>query len=203
MSEDAMLSGLIVRNIGDIEAAIAMADHILDTQFLNEVEQCAAGSEWDTKRDEEGLTYLTKQDWLLADGDEEEAEFCLSFDEIPGVNGEFVWTWIATATGSGPNGAKLGLVFEQDPITPARFKKLLANSPDLITRLRNHQFELDASGKKLFIPIGIDPALLARAFEEEDFDAALEPVQTAVRSASAAANDLDLLAELVRADAAK
>lgn len=198
MSEDAALAALIVRNIGDIEAAINTAEGKLDKRFLEEVKQAAQTSlsqVWNVKSGEdEEDTWLTKQDWLK----DEDEDFWLQFAEIAGLNGEPDWTWIAVATASGPKGATYALIFEQAAITPARFKQILNNNPELTARLRKRGFERDESGKQLFIRITIDREALAQAFEKDDFDAALKPVQAAVKTASDAIEDLDDLVRIIR-----
>lgn len=203
MSEDVALAALIVRNIGDIEAALSTAQNQLDKRFFDEVEQATQASSdqiWNVKydRDEDDVR-LTKQDWPSG----EDEDFCLQFGELAGANGETEWTWIATSTGSGPNGATFALIFKQKSVTEARLKQLLSNHPELTTRLRERGFKRDESGKQLFTPITIDREALAQAFEKDDFDVALEPIQTAVKTASAAVKELDELVRLIRSQAAR
>jgi hypothetical protein len=197
MSEDAALAALLVRNIGDIEAAINTAENILDKRLLDEIKQAAeisSNQAWEVKFDEGEVVRLTRQDWLAGEGE----DIWLQFDELAGANGESDWTWIAEATASGPNGATFGLFLRQELITPPRFNRLLNNNSELTALLRKAGFERDASGKQLFIRITIDREALAQAFEKDDFDAALKPVQAAVKAASATVKNLDELGKLIR-----
>jgi hypothetical protein len=200
MTEEINLAALIVRNIGDVEATIAKAQGELDTRFLEEVEQAAqraSGQVWDAMCENKEDMYLTKKDWMNSN-DDEGADFWLQFGEIPDGNGETNLTWIATATESGPSGATFALSFNQELITPAKFKVLLNSHPELVIKLRGYKFQRDASGRWLSIPINIDRDALAQAFATDNFDVALKPVSDAVHDATRAMSDLDTLVNLMR-----
>jgi hypothetical protein len=202
MSEQTVLAALIVRNIGDIEAAINMASDLLDKQFFKEVVQAAAqratDTPWHVQYDEDKWEIkLTRNEWITNNED----DFWLQFSELPGPNEESDTTWIAVATRTGPNGATLGLSFQHRPITPARLRILLNNHPPLVTSLSERGFKRDESGRQLFIPVTIDREELAQAFENDDFDTALEPIRVVVTTVQEAEQKLDELVRLIRGQA--
>jgi hypothetical protein len=63
------------------------------------------------------------------------------------------------------------------------------------------RFRCDPSDSSVVFPIMLDQEKLAKAFEEDDFEAALRPIADAFRAAIAARADFDALMTAIRKDA--
>lgn len=101
-------------------------------------------------------------------------------------------TWIAAAVGAA--GSKLGLEL--------KFRPGLMMIGDGLTKDKAHAaalakigFVRDDAETRLYIPLPINQALLAKGFAENDLDAAFEPVRKSIAAVVASKSALDTLVQ--------
>ena len=179
------LNALIVRNIGDIEAAIERAMQELDKRLWKEmaavVEVAAGRYGWrsDNKPEDNEVQFsFESAEWQKGD---RTAQFRFSIEEIPGATNDFPSSWIAEAVAENPQGARLGLVLIQDVLKPRALARVIKKKAELLAKLADHKILLNEDNA-LFIEINIDKEVLAQAFEEDDFEIALNPLLTAMKT---------------------
>ncbi|WP_374943455.1 hypothetical protein [Sphingomonas sp.] len=205
MTEQQGLDALVIRNIGDIAAAMKHADEVLGPRVWTEagkaVEKAGSNDTWYAEFDASiESVWLAKRTWLDGSADPD-ATFWLGLDEwtTPGGDGENCW--LATFTGTGENGATLALWISQNMFSVARWKKLLKANGKLVEELLQHGFRFDEEDdRRLYLPVTIEPEALVKAFEEEDFDQAMQPLVQAVEIAINAGAELDRLREVANAE---
>lgn len=195
------LDALIVRNIGDIGAAYNRVKNDIDPRLWVEagyvVQAAASAIGWnsDVEADECEI-WLTHPDWALADGDSKHSPFYVELDEReePGPDAE--WSWLASFTGAWPTRATMGLFIADDRLNHGPWKKRLRNNDAIVDALVAKGFRYDSAGARIYIPFLIDVEELAKAFENDSFEIALQPLAAAVALLETAYTELDNLFRL-------
>lgn len=205
MTHQPELDALIVRNIGDIGAAAYRAKSQIDPRLWVEsgmiVTAAAAeiGGIGHADAAEE-TAWLTHPDWLPAGDDVNDPSFYLVLNERtePGVDAE--WTWLASFIGAWPGHSSMGLFVADNRIRHGAWKKQLRSNGVLVDALVARGFRYNGPTGDLYIPFLVDAELLAKAFEEDTFEAALQPLDEALRTVAAAHAELTALSRLSRND---
>lgn len=191
-----------MRNIGDIGAAINRAENEIDPRLWSEagliVTSAAATMGWIGHADAaEEAVWLTHADWLEAGDDENDPPFYLALDERaePGVEAE--WTWLASFTGAWPGRATMGLFVGDDRFrSNAGWKKHLRSNGAIVDALVARGFRYDGASGELYVPFLVESEALAKAFEEDEFEVALQPLAAALAIVDDAYAELSALYRL-------
>jgi len=180
MTIETSAAALIVRNIADIEAALALA-HELDDQIWEGVgsflkERLPASwhvSEFDTVA---GHVWFAPPEWQTHENAETNANPYFTVEAIPGSNDEYDETYIASFLGLGPNGSAIAVCFASSELDKTRTRKALCNPTDArISTLLQAGVQLDA-GSWLYLPVTLDSEQLSQAVQDEEYSEALEPL---------------------------
>jgi hypothetical protein len=207
MNDSSKLDALLVRHVGDIEAALHHISAITTKRLFRElaevVEDELDEKDWfSTLVAEDNDLWFAPRTWLTAKTNPQQADAWFALDELVQDGGEADETWIAELLAVGPQGAKTALIFYQDPFGRAAWKKLLKQNGPMIAMLQEAGVSYDASSASLYIPVTLQGETLATAFEQEEFEAAFLPFREAVRTAVAARPLIDELLTKARATAA-
>lgn len=180
MTIETSAAALVVRNIADIEGALALARE-LDDQIWEGVgrflkEELPAGwyvSEFDA---DAGRIWFAPPEWQTHEDAETDANPCFTIEATPGNNGDYDETYIAEFLGSGPNGAGIAVYFTASELDKARTRKALCSlADDRVSALLKAGILLDADSW-FYIPLRLDSELLAQAVEDEEYSDVLEPL---------------------------
>lgn len=209
MAVHAELDTLVIRNIGDIEAAMKHAVEVLGPRLWDEVGKaviggCEASNHYASAKSEDEEVWLADRSWLVQDtlSANADADFWLALDERTGLGGEGEGSWLASFTASGPNGATVALWVHQNIVGVGRWKKIVRSADDVIDELRAAGFDVvEDDDRRLCIPVMLDREAVATAFSSEDFVVAMQPLTEAVRKAITATPLLDRLRALALAAA--
>ena len=187
----------IIRQIEDLERNSQMLWGPMSERLISEVGRTirsSASNDWQIMGDDDAIS-LTCPDWKpnkgLGRGDA-----WLELSEI--AEDEEDHSWIADAVGAGQTGMGLEIMFRNGL---AHTAATVMADKTLAARLLKLGIKQDEARERLFIPIVIDREVLAKAFAENDFEAAVAPVGAALELASAAKGELDKLVEQVRTKA--
>ncbi len=205
MSHQPELDALIVRNIGDIGAAAYRAKAEIDPRLWAEsgaivtAAAAAVGGIGHADAAEE-MVWFTHPDWLAAGDDVNDPPFYLLLNDHtePGVEAE--WTWLATFTGAWPGRSTMGMFVADDRLKPGTWKKQLRSNMALVDALVSRGFRYDGPTGDLYVPFSVDPDLLAKAFEEDAFETAFQPLADAIATVAAAHAELSALYRLSATD---
>ena len=207
MPADVELDALIVRNIGDIGAAMKHAiEHVgplLWKKTGRAVTETVAGDGWSSFSDPDAEeVWFARENWLLPDRADPEADFWLGLDERTSGEEEGEGSWLAAFVGSGPNGSTMAFWVDQRIVGKAAWKRIVKGNADLVDTLRGFGFSLDLDDdRRICLPFTLDREKLAVAFESDDFDVVMEQVTSILRRAIEALPHLERLREIARAAA--
>lgn len=201
MTHQPDLDALIVRNIGDIGAAANRANSEIDPRLWTEsgivvtAAAAAMGGSAHTDAEEEAV-WLTHPDWLAAGDDADDPPFYLLLNERaePGVTTE--WTWLASFTGAWPGCGTMGLFVTDDRLKHGAWKKQLRSNESVVDALVARGFRYDGPTGDLYVPFLVDAEMLAKAFEDDAFETALQPLADALTTIAAAHAELSALCQL-------
>ncbi len=197
-SHDPAIAARIIRNIAAVESDWHLASGLLSERLMCEVREIfgkRAPESW--KMFLSGLSALiVPPDWKMnkgvGNGDAwlELTEFCDAEEE---------YSWVAAAVGVSSTQMGLELQF-RNGLQPTA-QALIGKDKDVGSLLKLG-FVRDDAKERIFIPVKVDANLLAKGFEENDFDKALVSVGKAIELAISAKPELDKIVEQVR-EAAK
>jgi hypothetical protein len=168
-----------------VEAAIAVTSTAAAAGLLG---HCDAADE---------TIWLTHADWMEVGDDVEDPPFYLLLNERtePGVDAD--WTWLASFTGAWPGRATMGFFVGDDRLkSNAVWKKQLRANQAIVDSLVTRGFRYDGASGELYVPFLVDGETLAKAFEQDEFGTALEPLAQAVMVVSNAHSELTNLYRL-------
>jgi hypothetical protein len=181
MGDDSELNALIVRNIGDIEAAFDRATGAIDTrtwQAIADVAESAMSCEdgWLGEFDINGDIVFYPEEWRDSEG---KPECYFQIDEIKGEgkSGEGQ-SWLGDVVGESSHGAYSALIFEQEIVKGKALSNVANRTANLRERLRQIGFQ--EKHKKLHLPFRIPKETLAQAFAEGNFDDAMVRLTEAI-----------------------
>lgn len=188
-NQTASLDALLIRNVGDIEAAMTRIGEELDPRLWREIEArleaTAASCGWATHPTaaKDGYWHAPSA-WMTVDDGDPDSPFYFMLSHQAGAAGVEDYSDLAALVGASPHGNRIALSFEQDPLSPAKWKKLLRGDADALARLRDGGFVTDLEHGAIAFDITLDPDLLATAFSQNDFDQVLEPLDRALEAAA-------------------
>lgn len=206
-TEDADLDTLVIRNIGDIEAAMKHAVEVLGPRIWQEVGKALVEA-YDPATfhaavdAEEEDVWLAQRSWLIPGAASADADFWIGLDERTTLGCDGENSWLATFTAAGPNGATVAFWVDQKIVGKPRWKKIVRSSDDLVEEFRAAGFDVvEDDDRRLYIPVRLNADELAAAFRSDDFTVAMHSVSDAVRKVVAAIPLLERLRALAIAAA--
>lgn len=203
--KDPEVGAVIVRHIDEIEAALKYADETMEPQLGKAVAEL--GNDWLKKHEWAGETeddlgeefWVASKEWQMEGESKDSFDLYANFDSSVGPNDFDPSTWIANFAGF--LGAGIHFTFETDALNKNPWKSLLKTETILVDELLSRGFQCDLKSGELAMPISIDRETLAEAFQEEDFEEALKPIEKALDNMLAAKDVLDKLVEAIRKNA--
>ena len=197
-AQDPATAARIIRNIAGVETDWHLASGLLSERVMRELREALAKlapENW--KVIESGWSaLLVPPDWKMTKG-VGNGDAWLELVELCDADEDY--SWLAAAVGIGSTQMGFELQF-RNGLQPAALT-FIANDKQ-VSALLKAGFERDQAKERLFMPIKVDANLLAKGFEENDLDKALEPVGKAIGLALSAKAELDKIVEQVR-EAAK
>lgn len=197
-AQDPATAARIIRNIAGVETDWHLASGLLSERVMRELREALAKlapENW--KVFESGWSaLLVPADWKMTKG-VGNGDAWLELVELCDADEDY--SWLAAAVGIGSTQMGFELQF-RNGLQPAALT-FIANDKQ-VSALLKAGFVRDQAKERLFVPIKVDANLLAKGFEENDLDKALEPVGKAIELALSAKAELDKIVEQVR-EAAK
>ncbi|MEA1071725.1 hypothetical protein [Sphingomonas sp. LY160] len=197
MANTGELSALVVRNIGDIEEAIAHTLAKIDARIFEEVgreiEERLGARNWFVYANvEDRDIFFAHRLWIPSGVKPYDTPYWFKLDEQVSASGGTNETWLSEFLRVGPEDAAVALILRGTTIKPQRWKALIKANADLIERLVDTGFKLD-DDQRLTLPILLEAETLAIGFESDDLSEALQPLRDALDVIEAARDDLDAL----------
>ena len=118
-------------------------------------------------------------------------------DTVACLDGHEPETWVGTIAGFA--GAGIRLSASTDALGQRDWKALLRSQGPLIDELVDRGFLCDPKTGDVALTIPVDKEALVAGFEEEDLEAALEPLGQAIDRIHKARSELDRLVEAIKA----
>ena len=197
-AQDPATAARIIRNIAGVESDWHLASGLLSERVMRELREALAKlapENW--KVIESGWSaLLVPPDWKMTKG-VGNGDAWLELVEL--CDAEEDYSWLAAAVGIGSTQMGFELQF-RNGLQPAALT-FIANDKQ-VSALLKAGFARDQAKERLFVPVKVDANLLAKGFEENDLDKALEPVGKAIGLALSAKAELDKIVQQVR-EAAK
>lgn len=197
------LEGLLVRHVGDIEAALEHLRSAMDPRLWREAsrivgETLPASWRKDLNPDDTDIRFSNSSWGSTEAGAKPQAWFDMD-EETP--HGEGDELWLTDFLCAGPNGAGVAFFFKQKLLGSSAWKRFMRENPGFLSELQPFGFMYDASDGALYIPIRLDRETLALAFEEDDFAAAFQPLAAVLSALIEASETFDRLVAAARAHA--
>ena len=197
-AQDPATAARIIRNIAGVETDWHLASGLLSERVMRELREALAKlapENW--KVIEAGWSaLLVPPDWKMTKG-VGNGDAWLELVELCDADEDY--SWLAAAVGIGYTQMGFELQF-RNGLQPAALT-FIANDKQ-VSALLKAGFARDQAKERLFVPVKVDANLLAKGFEENDLDKALEPVGKAIGLALSAKAELDKIVQQVR-EAAK
>jgi len=201
MTEASDLDALIVKHIGDLEAARRRIDEVVDPRLLREVsvimENWAAGLGWVHKfEDDEQSISVAPEDWIKRDKDGK-INWWFPWFELSSIDadGDLVSaSHLAEFLALEDSSTCKALSFCQDVLGKKVWRNLLKKTAKEMQALRDLGFEVDDREGLVNFPVRLDLEVLKTSFEENDFEEALAPVSAALDRVRQAMPHFQLLA---------
>lgn len=197
-AQDPATAARIIRNIAGVETDWHLASGLLSERVMRELREALAKlapENW--KVIESGWSaLLVPPDWKMTKG-VGNGDAWLELVELCDADEDY--SWLAAAVGIGSTQMGFELQFRNGLQSAAL--TFIANDKQ-VSALLKAGFVRDQTKERLFVPVKVDANFLAKGFEENDLDKALEPVGKAIGLALSAKAELDKIVEQVR-EAAK
>jgi hypothetical protein len=199
MADTSELDALIVRNIGDVEAALLRAREIGDevVESIGEAVRSGLDEGWEVAVDVDDETPIrfARRAWIDGETSALSGSYHFSLSDKNGPGGETDQTWLCTLLGNGPAGSSAVFYFWSNSFSAKRrWKKLADDQSKLVDQLLDAGFRQDEK-QWLYVPIAMNAEALAKAFEEGDLSAAMTPVIAALEVIEATAPSIEALIE--------
>lgn len=202
---DPAIGGVITRHIDELEAAIRYAHNVmqptLGKALAHVIDKRKASFGWAGAIDEDldEQSWLAPEDWRTADDREDHFDLYIDFDYTDCIDGGEPETWLGVFCGFA--GAGLRFTFGTNALGARGWKALLRSEAEIVEALVAQGFRCDPKDGDLAVLVSLDRAALATAFEEQDFEAALQPIAAALDRIEHARRALDRLVAAIRKQA--
>lgn len=160
------LGALIIRNIGDIEAALNHVHDHIDEKLLEAINLTTSSSlsdeGWYVEPIEnlKGTGWFAPATWCTEIEGERDSKLWFQVRAYPSFEAE---TWLATITGNTPDGECLAITVEQN-LYVRDWKPIIADA-EISNALRQLGFMID--GNRVYLPLKVNADSLADAFVED------------------------------------
>lgn len=195
---DPELDALIVKNIGDLDAAARYLGEDLKPRLgaaMDEVFQTFwRKSDWEGSANwDEDETWIAARDWRDPEGSKGNEFKCkVWLWGVAGQGGGEDHFWLTYLLGAGVQ--SLGLQWNRTNLRNKRaWRRTVSLQRDIVARLRAHGFEYEEALGTFLLPVRIDRDELATALQDESPEQALGPLEQALRQLLEAKDDFDAL----------
>lgn len=185
-ANDRELSAIIVRNIVDIEDALAHAENNIENRLSKEFnavfDRIFNVSKWHLSKDKDFWeSWFCPKEWPISRGDRKPDN--LAWFQL-NITGEDVFhSWLAAfVTGTKERGIA-SLKFGRN-VTQRAYRKAIEESQNALNQIQEAGFIID--GDDIYYPISIDAEALAAGFEKDDLAPAIEQFEKAAEALQSA-----------------
>ncbi len=175
---------LILKNIKLFEEASVLMEEEISSKIFNEFDTIVQN--WMDENDFYGKAdfhdndeiFFAPNNWKTDSDKEDSSPAKFQFDE---ENGDSSHWWLSSLCHCSNDRA--GFFFMIGKLQKAQWKPAFDSlSENSKTELRKLGFELKEKEKSFFLPFKLDNEKLALAFEQDDFDEAMEPIRQTLKS---------------------
>lgn len=196
MADTSELDALIVRNIGDVEAALIRGrelGHSLIEEMGALIERERPDWSVALNLDDDVPLKFGPRSWLNRGENSANCQFHLN--EFAGPGGDEEETWLSGLMNVGPAGVSIALYFWSDTFNKKkRWKQLALDRQSVISDLLERGFRQD-SDQWLYLPLVLTPDDVALGFQTGDLDIALKPFGDIVSTIAASVPELETIIE--------
>jgi len=181
---DPSVGATIVRHIDELEAAIRFAQDTMQPQLgkavahLMEVKKKSLNLDGKIEHDLDREMWLAFPDWRTPGDTADNYDLFFEFDQSLCIDGEETTTWVGNFCGFG--GAGIRFAFHSNALGQREWKNLLRSERDILDQIVALGLLCDPKTGELAQLVTLDRALLADAFDDEEFDEALAPIKAAL-----------------------
>ncbi|WP_298089646.1 hypothetical protein [uncultured Sphingomonas sp.] len=197
------VGAVIVTHIDELEAALRYAHSTMQPMLAKAVaallddKRRALGWAGEAPADFDETQWFAPEDWRMPESDENDCYLSFVLDTVSCLDGHEPETWIGTIAGFA--GAGIRFAASTDALGQRDWKALLRSQGPLIDELVDRGFRCDIKTGDVALTIPVSKEALSAGFEEEDLEAALEPLGLAIDRIHAARSTLDRLVEEIKA----
>ena len=191
------VGAVIVSHIDELEAALRYAHSTMQPMLEKAVAALLDGWAGEAPADFDETQWFAPEEWRMPQSDENDCYLSFVLDTVACLDGHEPETWVGTIAGFA--GAGIRFSASTDALGQRDWKALLRSQGPLIDELVDRGFLCDPKTGDVALTIPVDKETLAAGFEEEDFEAALEPLGLVIDRIHAARSALDRLVEAIKA----
>lgn len=205
MDEATTLDALIVKHIGDLEAARRRIGEKIDPRLTEEsslmMRKRADKLGWVHKvfdsDSNDSKICVAPEEWIRRDQGGGVATWLLYFQlSSSSADGELAaYSELAEFLGLDNGSTRKALSFFCDALKPKELRLLLSNNADTVQALRGLGFEVDERKLTILLPVRLDSSALQQGFQNDDLGDALAPVGAAIDLAVQALPHFQVLAK--------
>lgn len=188
-------AGQVIRELATLAADYHFASGPVSDRVMAEIVQAfikAAVEPW-TATETNGTAVLMAPEWKMTKGVGGIGDAWLELSEIS--TDECEHSWLEAALKAGGTMLCLELMVRPGLRDAA---EVVFRDDKAVAGLWKLKWLRDEQEPRMFLPIALEPELVAQAFAQNDFDKALKPVSSAVAAAIACKADLDAVINHVR-----
>ncbi|GFE76048.1 hypothetical protein [Novosphingobium sp. TCA1] len=197
------VGAVIVTHIEELEAAIRYAHSTMEPMLEKAVaallddKRRALGWAGEAPADFDKTQWFAPEEWRMPQSDENDCYLSFVLDTVSCIDGHEPETWVGTIAGFA--GAGIRFSASTEALGQRDWKALLRSQGSLIDELIDRGFLFDPKTGDVALTIPVSREALVAGFEEEDLEAALEPLGLAIDRIHAARSPLDRLVEAIKA----
>lgn len=197
------VGAVIVTHIDELEAALRYAHSTMQPMLEKAVaallddKRRALGWAGEAPADFDETQWFAPEEWRMPQSDENDCYLSFVLDTVSCLDGHEPETWVGTIAGFA--GAGIRFAASTDALGQRDWKALLRSQGPLIDQLVDRGFRCDPKTGDVALTISISKEALVAGFEDEDLEAALEPLGQSIDRIHAARSALDGLVEEIKA----
>ena len=197
------VGAVIVSHIDELEAALRYAHSTMQPMLEKAVasrlaaKRRALGWAGEAPADFDETQWFAPEEWRMPQSEENDCYLSFVLDTVSCLDGQEPETWVGTIAGFA--GAGIRFAASTDALGQRDWKALLRSQGPLMDELVDRGFLCDPRTGDIALTIPVSKEALVAGFEEEDLEAALEPLGQAIDRIHKARSELDRLVEAIKA----